>query len=190
MRYEETPERVFLAGGILGATDGDTDKRLRARHECASSRARFAWMRFDVCASRSGGSLPGNLTKVRSAADADAMVRAFNGVAQINLRESFIVLALDSRNQPLGFAVVAEGGVSFAAVDRSLVFKAAVLLPAPSIILVHNHPSGELSPSEDDIRITEQIVEGGKLLGVRVLDHIIMTERGYYSFLEAGRMPR
>ena len=61
---------------------------------------------------------------------------------------------------------------------------------AAAVIFVHNHPSGELDPSDADLRIHDQLTEAGKILGLRVLDHVIVSRRGYYSFQEGGRLPR
>jgi len=66
------------------------------------------------------------------------------------------------------------------------VFNPAILTNTASIILAHNHPSGELQPSDADLRMHEQLTEAGKILGLRVLDHVIVTRKGHYSFQEAG----
>ena len=66
------------------------------------------------------------------------------------------------------------------------IFKEALLLNSPNIILVHNHPSGNLSPSREDISLTKRIKEAGQLMGVKVLDHIIVTQSDYFSFVQEG----
>ena len=66
------------------------------------------------------------------------------------------------------------------------IFKEALLLNSPNIILVHNHPSGNLSPSQEDISLTKRIKEAGQLMGVKVLDHIIVTQSDYFSFVQEG----
>lgn len=189
-QYAETPERITLAEGFLAEAEETTSKRIAARTACASQRGEFAWMRFDVCTSRGGGTLPPGLTKITSSKDADKMFRAFMGTAHLQLQEVFAILLVDSRNQPLGFAVVATGGISSAQVEIGLVLKPAVLLPAPAILLCHNHPSGDATPSMDDVKLTERIVEAGRILGVRVLDHIVQTPTGFVSFLDVGLMPK
>lgn len=188
--YDETSERMILAETVLEEPESATDARIRARHACASSRAKFEWMRFDVCTSRRGGTLPASLTKLTDSASAERILRAFIGQAELELFETISVLLLDARNAPLGFVVAGRGGVASSMADMHSIFRAAVLLPAVSIILCHNHPSGEPTPSADDLELTRKVVEMGKLLGVRVLDHLILTRTAALSFLSAGIMPK
>lgn len=187
--YALTEERITLADTLAEETPEATGARMRARHACASSNKAFSWMRIDVCASRAGGTLPAEFARpLRSSADAAPLFRAFLGTAHLELKEIFSVIALDSRNKPLGFYVPGIGGVSSAAVPALEVFKPAVLLPATAIILCHNHPSGDPTPSREDIALTEKLVGIGKTLDVRVLDHIILTRDGSLSLVDAGLM--
>ena len=78
------------------------------------------------------------------------------------------------------------GGISGTVVDSRIIFKKAMDLLASSIILVHNHPSGNLNPSKADISVTNRLKEGGKLLDISVLDHLIITETSFYSFADEG----
>lgn len=189
VQYEETTEQMTLAAAVLEEPESATDARIRARHACASSRSKFEWMRFDVCTSRRGGTLPANLAKLTDSAAAERILRAFIDQASLELFETVTVLLLDARNSPLGFAVVARGGISATSVDMHSIFRAAVLLPATAIILCHNHPSGDTTPSRDDVALTEKVVKFGNMLGIRVLDHIILTRDGSMSFLSSGMMP-
>ena len=95
--------------------------------------------------------------------------------------EHFVVLALNVRGKVNGFKVVAQGTATASLVHPACVFRAAMLLSAVTIIVAHNHPSGDLSPSEEDTSITQRLKDGGKLLGIPVIDHIIVTEKGYRS---------
>lgn len=183
--YPEAQEQVVA----LGALD-DESVRLKARHGCASQRSKFAWMRFDVCVERAGGKLPEGLSKMRNSRDVDAMFRAFLGTAHLQLKELFGVIALSAANEPLGFAVVGTGGVREAAVVPLEVFKPAVLLPAAAIIVCHNHPSGNPTPSAADLELTDKLMDTGDVLGIPLLDHLILTENGYFSFLDSGLMRR
>ena len=84
--------------------------------------------------------------------------------------------------------LISRGGVSGTVVDTKIIFKAAVENYACSIIVCHNHPSGNLKPSEADIRITKNIKDAGKLMEIPLLDHLIITENGFYSFGDEGMM--
>ncbi|AZI26666.1 DNA repair protein [Pedobacter sp. G11] len=107
---------------------------------------------------------------------------------KMELLEEFKVLLLNRQNRVLGLLNVAQGGFSEVMIDPKVVFSAALKACASGIILSHNHPSSELSPSEADIRLTRKMLEGGKLLGIEVLDHIIVSAYGYYSFGDEGMM--
>ncbi len=102
--------------------------------------------------------------------------------------EEFWVLHLSRSNQVLRKEVISRGGVSGTLVDAKLIFKRALEELASAIILVHNHPSGNIKPSSDDISLTQQLISAGKLLDIPVLDHVIFTDNGYYSFLDKGLM--
>lgn len=103
-------------------------------------------------------------------------------------REHFRVLLLRRNNSIIKDFLVSQGGVSGALVDPKLIFKEALESLASSIILVHNHPSGNLSPSSQDKEITQKIQQGGKVLEINVLDHIIFHNKGYFSFADEGLM--
>jgi DNA repair protein RadC len=82
------------------------------------------------------------------------------------------------------------GGLNFAAVDPKMLFAGLLLIGAVSFVLVHNHPSGDLQPSAHDVEMTRQIHAAAKTLAIQMLDHIIVSGAGHYSFAAAGRMPR
>ena len=100
--------------------------------------------------------------------------------------EEFWVLFLNNSNKILFKTQLSKGGLTGTVVDTRIVFKIALEQNATSIILSHNHPSGKLQPSEADIQITKKIKSAGQQLDIPVLDHIIITERGYYSFADEG----
>ncbi|HEY3360903.1 MAG TPA: DNA repair protein RadC [Methanosarcina sp.] len=101
-------------------------------------------------------------------------------------KEKFITLCLDTKNQILKEEVVSIGSLNASIVHPREVFKSALMESSASVIMVHNHPSGDPSPSREDIIVTEKIVEGGKLLGIDVLDHIIIGEGRYVSLKDEG----
>lgn len=104
--------------------------------------------------------------------------------------ERFVVVALDGRNRPMERIVVSQGTASTCVVHPRDLFRRLLLTRRPTVaaILVHNHPSGDPAPSEEDGRLTERIAEAGKLIGVPILDHIIIGSEGYYSFRDSGRL--
>lgn len=102
--------------------------------------------------------------------------------------EIFGILTLDSKNNVNGAFEVSRGSLNSSIVHPREVFKRAILLNASTIMLVHNHPSGEPEPSHEDIMLTNRLVEAGNLLGVKILDHIIIGDDVYFSFKEDGLM--
>lgn len=101
-------------------------------------------------------------------------------------QEEFWVLFLNNSNKVIYKTQISKGGITGTVVDVRIVFKIALEHNATSIILSHNHPSGKLQASEADIQITKKIKEAGKNLDIQVLDHVIITEKSYYSFVDEG----
>lgn len=104
----------------------------------------------------------------------------------IELQEEFKVLLLNRNNQVIGIYPLSRGGVAGTVVDPKLVFSVALKCNASNIIIAHNHPSGNLTPSEADKRITKKLKKAGEYLDITVLDHIIMTKEDFYSFSDNG----
>ena len=129
---------------------------------------------------------PSQRPKVSSSKDAVDVLRAHWDTSRIEFQEQFKVLLLNRANKAIGICEISTGGVSGTVADPKLIFAAALKACASSIILSHNHPSGNLSPSQSDIDLTRKLMEGGKLLEIQVLDHIILTVEGYYSFADEG----
>jgi len=104
---------------------------------------------------------------------------------KIMSEEHFVALHLNAKNQVTGFHVVSHGTVSASLVHPREVFKAALLSNAYAIIVAHNHPAGSTEPSPEDIDTTRQLIAAGKLLGVQILDHVIVTYREIASIRES-----
>lgn len=102
--------------------------------------------------------------------------------------EEFWVILLNRANKIIRKELVSKGGISGTVVDSRLVFKPAIENLASGIILCHNHPSGNINPSIEDVKLTAKLVEAGRLLEISVLDHIIVTNNGYYSFADEGKL--
>lgn len=105
---------------------------------------------------------------------------------QSHQREHLIALYLNARQELLSKDVVSIGGLNYTHINPRDIFTKAVILPAAYIILVHNHPSGNPKPSQDDLEVTERIEAAGQLLGIAIIDHVIVSTHGYYSFKEEG----
>lgn len=100
------------------------------------------------------------------------------------IKEQFVVVLLNSKNKVIGTEVVSEGSLSNSIVHPREVFVPALLQHAAAIMVAHNHPSGEPSPSVEDRELTSMLVRSGKVLGIPLVDHIIIGDGNYYSFLE------
>jgi DNA repair protein RadC len=103
--------------------------------------------------------------------------------------ERFVVVLLDGRHRVVRDELVSQGTLTASLVHPREVFRAALRESAAALVLVHNHPSGDPAPSPEDRAVTARLARAGELLGVRVLDHVIVAERGYFSFREDGALP-
>lgn len=104
----------------------------------------------------------------------------------IDWKEEFIVIALSRARKMMGFYKVSSGGVTGTVADPKVIFQFALLSNASAILLCHNHPSGNLRPSEQDNELTQKLSKAGKFLDIEVIDHLIVTSESYYSFSENG----
>ena len=104
----------------------------------------------------------------------------------IEIFESFFILLLNRNNQTIGYAKISQGGISGTVVDIRLIAKYAVESLCSSVILAHNHPSGNINPSEQDKNITSKVKEALNMFEISVIDHIILTSESYYSFADNG----
>ena len=121
--------------------------------------------------------------KITSSKDVYEMMKA----TMLDLpHEEFWLLMLNRANLVIKKEMISRGGVAGTVVDTKIIFKTAVDNQASSIIVCHNHPSGNLKPSEADLKITKNIKEAGKIMEIALLDHLIITENGFYSFVDEG----
>lgn len=107
---------------------------------------------------------------------------------KIELLEQFKVLMLSNNNKVLGVLEASSGGITGTIVDLRIIFSALLKANATAFIVVHNHPSGKLAPSDSDRQITRKIKEASKILDITLLDHLIITEESYYSFADEGTL--
>ncbi|MDM1093702.1 JAB domain-containing protein [Myroides odoratimimus] len=105
---------------------------------------------------------------------------------KIELLEQFKVLMLSNNNKVLGVLEISSGGITGTVVDIRLIFAALLKSKSTAMILVHNHPSGKLQPSDADKQITQKIKQASQILDITLLDHLIITSESYYSFADEG----
>lgn len=118
--------------------------------------------------------------------DASKILRQNWNEGTIEFVEEFRILVLNRANQVLGIFLLSTGGQAGTIVDPKIIFVAALKANAATVILAHNHPSGQLKPSDADIAITKRLVQAGIILDLQIVDHIILTSEGYYSFADSG----
>lgn len=103
-------------------------------------------------------------------------------------KEHFIILYLDTRNQEIKRDIISIGSLNASLVHPREVFEPAVRNTAAQIIISHNHPSGDPNPSAEDLHISRRLVEAGKIMGIEIIDHVIVSKTNYFSFKEKGLM--
>lgn len=126
-----------------------------------------------------------DLNQIRSSRDANDLILPYF----VDLtHEEFFCIFLNRANKVIKVDQISKGGVSGTVTDVRIIFKNAVLLTASGVIVAHNHPSGNLNPSESDMKITQKIREAGNILDVQLLDHLIIHDSDYYSFADNGML--
>lgn len=121
--------------------------------------------------------------KINTSEEAAVLMRAKIGNSD---RENFVAILLDNKNRPLGVQTVSIGSLTAAIVHPREVYKAAIISNAAAIVAGHNHPSGDTTPSREDLVITKRLKESGELLGIRFLDHLILGDDTFLSMADRG----
>ena len=129
---------------------------------------------------------PSQRPKITSSKEAYEIILENWDEDKLEFVEQFKIVLMNRANRVLGIIEASTGGVAGTVVDPKVVFAAAIKANSTSMILAHNHPSGQLKPSQADIKLTKKLTEGGQLLEIPVLDHIIVTGEGYFSFADEG----
>lgn len=124
--------------------------------------------------------------KITSSASAYEILKANWNEGRLELQEEFKVLLLNRANDVLGIYNMSMGSVSGTVVDVRLLFAVALKCNASGIVISHNHPSGTLNPSEADKELTKKIKQASEIFDIKMIDHIIITHLGYFSFLDNG----
>ena len=132
----------------------------------------------------------GNIEKVKvtTSLQVSQFLRKLFNADTINYSEECILLLLNRVNTTIGFIKISSGGTCGTVIDPKIVFIAALKSGASSLIIAHNHPSGNLMPSNQDILLTKNLVQGGRVLQIPLLDHLIITDESYYSFADEGAL--
>ena len=129
---------------------------------------------------------PSDRLKISSAQQAYQLVLKAWDKNLIEYSEQFKIILLNRANKVIGISSISEGGISSTIVDPKVIFAIALKTGASAIIMIHNHPSGNLNPSEADIKLTDRMVKAGKFLDINIYDHLIISNEGYYSFADEG----
>ncbi|WP_439879607.1 JAB domain-containing protein [Pontibacter sp. MBLB2868] len=129
---------------------------------------------------------PADRPQVTCSTDSYQVLKVSWDMGRIEFVEQFKVLLLNRANRVLGIFEVSTGGVAGTVADPKLIFVAALKACASGIILCHNHPSGNLKPSQADLQLTKKIKQGAELLDMTLLDHLILTSETYYSMADEG----
>ena len=126
--------------------------------------------------------------EVPKIADSQSVFKLMQPLIGDLAHEEFWIVFLNNSNKVLHKFQLSKGGLTGTLVDIRLIYKKALEVSATALILCHNHPSGKLQPSPSDIEITRKIKDAGKLMDIQVLDHLIITEKAYFSFADEGRL--
>lgn len=180
-----------LAKNILDKADNSLEKlsrfsvkELQKERGIGPAKAISLAAVFEI-ARRRASELPQKSQKITSSKDAYSLVLPkVEGLKH----EEFGVLLLNRANTVLNLQMVSRGGVSATIVDAKIIFNLALSHLASGIILFHNHPSGNLNPSRQDDALTQKIKDGAKFLDIDVLDHLIVTDKAYYSYADEGKL--
>ena len=125
--------------------------------------------------------------QIQSSRNGETFARQFYS-DDLEIYESFFVILLNRKHETIGWVKISQGGVAGTVVDPIIVAKYAIDTLSSGVILVHNHPSGNLQPSDADRSLTRRVKEGLNLFNISVLDHIILTKDSYYSFSDNGEI--
>jgi len=129
---------------------------------------------------------PSQLPQIKTSRDAYQILLHSWDNDKIEFVEQFKVMIMNRAQKVLGICEISQGGSSGTVADPKIIFALALKANASGIIVSHNHPSGNLRPSQADIDLTKKLKEGGKFLELQLLDHVIVTTEGYYSFADEG----
>lgn len=129
---------------------------------------------------------PSNFETIKSSQTVAKIMRSILPKEQINYREYMYALYLNNSNKIVGYQLMSIGGLTATVVDIRILLQGALLTSSTAIILCHNHPSGTLKPSQADNQITQKVKKASEFMDIKLLDHLILTEKSYFSFADEG----
>jgi DNA repair protein RadC len=127
-----------------------------------------------------------NKMQIKTSRDGYQALKLFFDQDTIELTETFIAIYLNRANNTIGWMKVSSGGITGTVVDQRIVLGTALKAAATSIILAHNHPSGNLQPSQQDLDLTKKLKSAAAFMDISIIDHLIVTDENYYSFADEG----
>ena len=178
-----TAQRLLSQFGSLKGIAGASVEELSQVKGIGVAKASQIKAAFELANRVEGYSEAGSKPLVKTPEDVVGLVR---GRLKGKKKEHFLALLLDTRNQLIKVAEISVGSLDSSLVHPREVFKEAISATAASVIFAHNHPSGDPTASEDDIRLTKRLAEAGEIVGIDVLDHIIISDRNYLSLKREG----
>ncbi len=178
-----TGQRLLSQFGTLKGIAGASVEELSQIKGIGLAKAAQLKAAFELANRLDGYSETGKKPVVKTPEDVVALLK---GRLKDKKKEYFVVLLLDTRNQLIKASEISVGSLDASIVHPREVFKEAIAGSAASVILVHNHPSGDPTASEDDISLTKRLAESGEIMGIDVLDHVIMGDESYLSLKREG----
>ena len=127
-----------------------------------------------------------NKMQIKTSRDGYQALKLFFDQDTIELTETFIAIYLNRANNTIGWMKVSSGGITGTVVDQRIVLGTALKAAATSIILAHNHPSGNLQPSQQDLDLNKKLKSAAAFMDISIIDHLIVTDENYYSFADEG----
>jgi DNA repair protein RadC len=178
-----TAQRLLSRFGSLKGISGASLEELAQIKGIGLAKAAQIKAAFELANRMEDHPEPGKKSSVKTP---DEVVNLVRGRLKGKKKEHFLILLLDTRGQLIRFSEISVGSLDASIVHPREVFKEAIAASAASVIFVHNHPSGDPTPSEDDVKLTERLTEAGEIMGIDVLDHIIICDNIYLSMKREG----